>query len=110
MTENDMKESPAESSAMDYSEYAPNIKSIPVWKRLAFMLIFSLALSLARMLIFFIAFVQFVIVLFSDTSNAKLQDFGHSLGKFAAEIIDFLTYYSDEKPFPFDREWPSTDK
>lgn len=108
MTENDTKESPAESSAMDYSEYAPNIKSIPVWKRLAFMLIFSLALSFTRMLIFFIAFIQFVIVLFSDTSNAKLQDFGHALGKFAAEIIDFLTYHSDEKPFPFDREWPSS--
>lgn len=107
MTENDTKDSTAESSAMDYSEIAPNIKSIPIWKRLAFMLIFSFALSLTRMLIFFIAFVQFVIVLFSVTPNAKLKKFGHSLGKFAAEIIDFLTYYSDEKPFPFDREWPS---
>jgi hypothetical protein len=37
----------------------------------------------------------------------KLRDFGLSIGKYVAEIINFLTYNTEEKPFPFDHEWPS---
>jgi hypothetical protein len=41
-----------------------------------------------------------------------LKDFGKSLGIYLKQIAEFLSYASEEKPFPFS-DWPeagSTDK
>ncbi len=108
MTENKTTASESDNNPMDYSDYTTNLKSIPVWKRLAYMLIFAVILSVSRLIIFFIAFIQFFIVLFSGIANPKLQGFGHVLGVYLSEVVDFLSYYNDEKPFPFDKEWPGT--
>ena len=88
-------------------DYEANIKSIPIWKRLMYMIIFSVVLSICRGLIFGIAVLQFFSVLFTSNANKKLQAFGRSIGLYCSEIADFLTYYSEEKPFPFDRDWPT---
>jgi hypothetical protein len=50
---------------------------------------------------------QFLYVLFTTETNKQLREFGHSLALFTCESIDFLTYNSESKPFPFDNEWPS---
>ena len=92
----------------DYTyDYEANLKSVPVWKRLMYMLIFVVVFWVCRMLIFGIATLQFFSVLFTSETNMKLRDFGLSIGKYVAEIINFLTYNTEEKPFPFDHEWPS---
>ncbi len=106
MTEKKTTESELNNNPMDYSDYIANLKSIPIWKRLVYMLIFTVILSVSRLLTFLIAFIQFFIVLFSGNANSKLQGFGHTLGVYLSEIVDFLSYYTDEKPFPFDKEWP----
>ena len=35
--------------------------------------------------------------------------FGHSLAVYPRQINDYLTYYTEERPFPFDRDWPDGD-
>ena len=89
--------------------YEANLKSIPVWKRLMYMLIFGVVFSLCRMVIFGVAILQFFSVLFTSAPNAKLQLFGRTVGLYISEITDFLTYFSEEKPFPFDKDWPSSE-
>ena len=89
--------------------YEANLKSIPIWKRLMYMLIFAVVFSLCRIVIFGVALLQFFSVLFTSEANKKLQLFGHAVGSYVSEITDFLTYSSEEKPFPFDKDWPSTE-
>jgi len=106
MTEEKTTEPELNNNPMDYSNYTANLKSIPIWKRLVYMLIFAVILNFSRLITFLIAFIQFFIVLFSGNANPKLEIFGHALGGYLSEIVDFLSYYTDEKPFPFDKEWP----
>ena len=48
---------------------------------------------------------QFVAHLLTGRPNARLREFGESLGSYLQEIADFLTYHSEQKPFPF-AAWP----
>jgi hypothetical protein len=52
--------------------------------------------------------VQFVIVLATGKDNQNLRNLGQGLGKWVYQAIMFLTFNSDNKPFPFD-EWPVLD-
>ncbi|MDA9109570.1 DUF4389 domain-containing protein [Woeseiaceae bacterium] len=107
MQQNDnIENKPEDHDVKEGYDYEANIKSIPIWKRLMYMIIFSIALSICRALVFVIAVLQFFSVLFTSNANKKLQNFGHSIGLYCSEIADFLTYFSEEKPFPFDRDWP----
>ena len=95
------------SDALHGYTYEANLKSVPIWKRLMYMLLFIIVFWACRMLIFGIAILQFFSVLFTSDTNMKLREFGSSLGQYIAEIVNFLTYNTEEKPFPFDKEWPS---
>ena len=95
---------------MDYSSYTENLKSISLWKRLAFMVLFVIAIGITEAIVIIIAVLQFLIKIFTGTTNDKLEDFGFSLGIFVGQIYSFISFKSDETPYPFDREWPSSDK
>ena len=95
---------------MDYSSYTENLKSISLWKRLAFMVLFVIAIGITEAIVIVIAVLQFLIKIFTGTTNDKLEDFGFSLGIFVGQIYSFISFKSDETPYPFDREWPSSDK
>lgn len=78
------------------------------WIRFAYMLLFMLLLMAARLIIFVVVVVQFLIVLMSGTDNENLRNLGQGLGKWVYQTVMFLTFNSDNKPFPFD-EWPVLD-
>ena len=50
--------------------------------------------------------VQFFWVLFTGETNQKLQEFGKSLATYTNQIILYLTFNTEERPFPFDVDWP----
>ena len=50
--------------------------------------------------------VQFALVLIFGRDNENLRNLGQGLGKWVYQAIMFLTFNSDDKPFPFD-EWPA---
>ena len=78
------------------------------WIRFAYMLLFTFLLMAARLIIFVVVVVQFLIVLVSGTDNENLRNLGQGLGKWVYQTVMFLTFNSDNKPFPFD-EWPVLD-
>lgn len=78
------------------------------WIRFAYMLLFALLLMAARLIVGVVVVVQFVIVLVTGKDNQNLRNLGQGLGKWAYQAIMFLTFNSDNKPFPFD-EWPVLD-
>jgi len=66
-----------------------------------FMLIFFVAARFVAVLATFIALYQFICTLITRKPNDSLKDFGKDLSVYAAEIIEFLTYSTDRKPWPF---------
>ena len=78
------------------------------WIRGAYMLLFGLLLVAARLVISIVVVVQFLFVLLVGADNQNLRNLGQGLGKWVYQTLMFLTFNSEDKPFPFD-EWPATD-
>jgi hypothetical protein len=51
----------------------------------------------------------FLWVLFKGEVNEDLREIGQSLARYVFEIVRYLTFNTDEKPFPFGGRWPSAD-
>ena len=86
-----------------------NLKMLDKWIRLFFMVIFAIINYFVRLVILAVAIFQFLTVLFVNRVNDHLIKFGNNLSTYSYQIMMFLTYNSDEKPFPF-LAWPSKEK
>lgn len=80
-----------------------------IWIRGLFMLLMALVLHAAGTVMFVISAVQFLIMLMNDTPNARLVSFGRSLARYFRQIVNFLTFATEEMPFPFS-DWPASDE
>ncbi len=79
--------------------------SVEHWLRFAFMMLFILILSVVSYLIITLVILQFLWSLITGEANDKLRDFGSSGARFIHQVLRFLTYNTDDKPFPF-ADWP----
>lgn len=77
-----------------------------IWVRCLYMLLMGLAYQVVGTLVFFVTVIQFVVRLVSDAPNTHLLSFGRHLGRYLQQIVSFLTFDSEEVPFPFS-DWPS---
>ena len=75
------------------------------WKRLLYMLLFAVLYNVAEMVLVVVVILQFLITLFTGSSNMQLLSFGKQLSKYVYAVMIFLTYNSEQLPFPFS-EWP----
>ena len=82
-----------------------DVEPRPIWKRGLLMLLFVIAFGLAQMLLNALAIVQFVWLLVKREPNQPVAGFGMSLSKWLADVAQFLTCATDERPFPW-RPWP----
>lgn len=76
---------------------------------MVFMVLFMLLLQVASTVMFLLVVVQFLFALISGCDNSSLRKFGNALSKFIFQSLQFLTYNSEEKPFPF-ADWPEADE
>ena len=77
-----------------------------IWVRGFFMLLMVLVFQVSATVMFAVSIIQFVIMLLNDTPNERLVTFGRSLGKYIQQTINYLTFATEEIPFPFS-DWPS---
>lgn len=77
-----------------------------IWIRALFMLLMAFVLHVSGTVLFVVTVIQFVIVLLNGTPNARLVSFGRSMGIYFRQIVDFLTFATEDIPFPF-KEWPA---
>lgn len=68
------------------------------------MLLFALIFQVAELLIWLIVVYQFLQRLLSGESNARVARFSHALNWYVYGILRYLTFETEEKPFPF-RDW-----
>ncbi len=95
------------SSSAEESSIAKNLKSKSIWMRLLFMLVIIFLYSVSRIVVGAVIVVQFSWVLFTSETNQKLQEFGKSLATYTNQIVLYLTFNTEERPFPFDVDWPN---
>ncbi len=77
-----------------------------IWARGLFMLLMALAYQVTGTLMFVVTVIQFAMMLLNEAPNARLVSFGRSLGRYLQQIANFLTFASEEMPFPFS-DWPA---
>ena len=76
-----------------------------IWLRGLLMILMAIAFQICGTLLAIGALVQFVLAL-SDVPNSRLIAFGRSLGSYLSQIACFLSFATEDVPFPFS-EWPS---
>ena len=86
---------------------AQNLKSRSTWLRLFFMFVMALLYSVSRVVIGALVLLQFFWVLFTGRTNVRLLNFGQCLATYTYQIVRYLTYNTEERPFPFDADWPA---
>lgn len=94
---------------MDSEELKGNLTSSKHWLRLLFMVLFAVILYVAAIVMSFLVVLQFLFSLISGRDNRNLREFGQSLAVYIHQTLRFLTYNSEQKPFPFD-DWPSIEE
>ncbi len=76
-----------------------------IWLRLVFMIVLSVAFNVAEVIIFAVVAFQFLASLFTGQPNDRLAGFGRNLARYLQQITVYLTFTTEEKPFPF-TPWP----
>ncbi len=76
-----------------------------IWQRLLYMLLFFIIYSVAEIVIYASVIFQFLAVLVTGQSNERLLVFGQSLSTYVYQIMRFLTFNSEQHPFPIGA-WP----
>ena len=76
------------------------------WKRLLYMILFGVLYNVAEMVLVIVVVLQFFSNLFTGSTNVYLLSFGKQLSLYIYAVMKYLTYNSEQLPFPFS-EWPS---
>lgn len=85
-----------------------NLTNPDIWIRLLYMVVFGVLTTIARLVIVVIAILQFLLVLVTGDDNSNLRNAGQTIAKWTLQAYYFLTFASEDKPFPFD-DWPEVD-
>ena len=91
------------------SDWQAKLLSADHWLRFVFMILFMAVAGVASYVITVLIFIQFIFALVTGNSEARLQKFGRNMAQYIFQILNFLTYNTEEKPFPFS-DWPSVDE
>jgi len=78
-----------------------NLLNQNTWLRLAFMVLFVFIYTIVEVVIAGVVVLQFVSHLLTGTDNPILRVVGGFLGRFIYQMVLFLTYNTECKPFPF---------
>lgn len=84
-----------------------NLKSGATWLRCLFMLVSCILASVATFAGSVIVVLGFFYVLITGEVNQQIKRAGQSVATYIYNIARYLTFNTDEKPFPLGGEWPS---
>ncbi len=83
-----------------------NLKNISAWQRLLFMLLFVVFMTVAAVVMTAVIVFQILVNLLTGRSNARALELGQSLARYIYDIWLYLSYNTQERPYPF-ADWPS---
>lgn len=86
---------------MNQDEVKQNLLAPAQWLRILLMAGYALALWVLGMVLMVVVITQVVTALVTGSANANLRQFGAMLAIYIRQIIAFLVYATEQKPFPF---------
>ena len=78
-----------------------NVKNKDTWLRGLFILIFGVIFYFLYGLIWLLVIFQFVTKVITGGLNSNLEQFSTRMTCYAMQILNYITYQSEERPFPF---------
>lgn len=78
------------------------------WVRVLFVALFWIVFYLTQLVIAAVVVAQCAFTLISGGPNAQLLIFGDSISRYVQEILRYVTFNSDQRPFPF-ADFPKSD-
>ena len=87
-------------------EIKQRLQTKEVWQRGLFMLFFMFVYGFSNSLVVGITFFQFVTLIVTGKTNEFLLGFSQSLNVYIHQVINFMTFNSEQCPFPFST-WPN---
>lgn len=85
----------------DLNQVVDNMKQSSSWLRILFMIVFCIALYVAGIVVVFVMIAQALFTLLSGSDNRNLRRLGASLSEYVHDVLQFITYNSETRPFPF---------
>lgn len=83
------------------------LKDTNAWLRLLFALLFAIVVFyLVKLLVTLILIVQFCSVLFTARPIDRLRVFSGQLSLYSFQLLEYVGYNQEDKPFPFN-DWPA---
>ena len=83
------------------SEKNESFKNTNTWKRILYMLLFAFAYSLAEVVLMGIVVIQVFFKLITGSINDNLKILGQQTARYIYDVMLFLSFNTEEKPFPF---------
>ena len=71
------------------------------WQRLFFMVIYGAAINFVVSILIVLVAIQFIFYLFTSKTNTQLQSGNNWLHGFFNDSLNFLSFNTDAKPWPF---------
>jgi len=90
---------------MDNAQLKHNLTSADHWLRLLFMVLFVILLEIAGVVMLAAIVLQFLFAIISGGPNDNLRRLGSQIASYIYQVLQFLIYNTEEKPFPFS-DWP----
>ena len=106
-TPDEVSEDAGQAESEDIGQLEQNLKRRSTWVRLLFMAVFIAIYMLTRIVFGAVVVFQFLWVLFTAETNKHLTQLGQSLATYTYQVMRYLSFNSDDKPFPFNAEWPT---
>ena len=78
-----------------------NLKQSSVWVRIILMVGFAVVLYPVFLVLLVLMIAQMLFVIITGESNANLRSLGVALSAYVFQIVQFMSYVTDTKPFPF---------
>jgi len=78
-----------------------HVKDKDTWLRFVYIVLFGIVFYVSAFITFLAAALQFFAKLFSGSSFEGISEFGDNLATWQSQVTRYLTFASDEKPFPF---------
>lgn len=92
----------------DQASMEENLRNRSTWKRFLFMIVVAVLFWLGVLVGIIVILLQFLWVLFTGRTKKEFSAVGRQLAEYSREIVLYMSFNTDERPFPFDRDWPSS--
>jgi uncharacterized membrane protein len=105
MSPEDNDNAPNNAPDENTSEFEERVKSQvqdkSTWLRLFFMLLFIVIFYFVFFIACAVGILQFFARIFSGKPLASLYDFNSTLADYSKDLVAYITFASDAKPYPF---------